>query len=118
MRLNPITRVAFQHLLARMLRRVLLVIGVLVCAIVALSQFTAAGSLALEMEYGALPARLIIGTAYGILGVAGAAAFWAMRGRAAPVASAPAKKREAHLVMLIEAVLLGYALARKTGRTS
>jgi len=118
MRLNPITGLAFQHLLSRMLLRIVLGIAILVCAAVAISQFTAAGSLALELEYGPLPARLIIGSAYGVLGVAGVAVLRAMRGRSAVVPSPLAKKREAHLVMLIEAVLLGYSLAQKTGRTS
>jgi len=118
MRLNPITGLAFQQLLSRMLLRTVLGIAVLVCAVVAISQFTAAGSLVLELEYGPLPARLIIGSAYGVLGVAGVAVLRAMRGRSAVVPSPLAKKREAHLVMLIEAVLLGYSLAQKTGRTS
>ena len=118
MRLKPITWLAFRHLLARTLLRILLALATLVCAIVAVSQFTAAGSMALEMEFGPLQARLIIGAAYGVLGVAGVAALWAMRGRSTVVPYPLADKREAHLVMLIEAVLLGYSLARKTGRTS
>ena len=61
---------------------------------------------------------MVIAAIYGVLGAAGIAVFWATRGRPVAVPSAQAKKREAHLVMLIEAVMLGYALARKIGRPS
>jgi len=118
MRLNPITGLAFQHLVARMLRRVLLAIVILICAVVMVSQFTAAGSLALEMQFGVLQARLVIGAIYGLLAAAAIAVFWTTRRRRADVPSPVAKKREAHLIMLIEAVLLGYTLARKPDRTS
>jgi hypothetical protein len=117
MRLKPITGLAFQQLLARLLRRALLAIVIFICVIVAISQFTAAGSLALEMEIGAWQARLVIGAVYGLLGVAGIVFFRSTR-RPAPAPSTLAKRREANLMMLIEAVLLGYGAGRKTGRTS
>ena len=117
MRLDNIAVLAFDHLLGRMLRRALIALAVTVCAIVAIYYFTAAGSLALETRYGAIHGNLILGVIYGGLAMVGLAIIWAMRGRSTGAATpALASQREMQLVMLVEAVMLGYALARKANR--
>ena len=120
MRLERIAGLAFDHFIGRMLRRVLLAATIAICAFVAVYQFTVAGSLVLAARFGFVEAHLIVGAIYAFLGLAAAAAAWAMRGRA-PRLSVPAtlaSQREMKLIMLVEAAMLGYTLARKAPRTS
>ncbi len=120
MRKKHAARASLSHLLHRVLWRALLAIVVAICAIVAICQFTAAGYLALEAQYGALQAKLFIGALYIGIGLIAGAGIWALRnigtGVAAP--STPASRRKLKGVMLAEAVMLGFALARKATRAS
>jgi hypothetical protein len=113
MRLDQLSKLAFDHLLGRMFRRALIAMAIAACAIVAVDHFTAAGFLALEAQYGAMHARLAIGAIYGVLGLAGITILWATRNRPAASPPALARQRETQLIMLVEAVMLGYTLARK-----
>ena len=120
MRLERIAGLAFDHFFGRMLRRALLVVAIAVCAFVAVYQFTVAGSLVLVSRFGLIEAYLIVGATYAFLGLVAVAAVWATRGRP-PRLSTPAtlvSQREMQLVMLVEAVMLGYTLARKAHRAS
>ena len=107
-----------QRVFSRIFRRALLALLVAVFAVVAIYYFTAAGSIALETEYGLLHARLIVGGIYAALAIA-CAIWWAVQGKTA-MSSVPALggKRDMQIAMLIEAVMLGYALARKGPRAS
>ena len=120
MRLQRIAGLTFDRFIGRMLRRVLLIAAIAICAFVAVYKFTVAGSLVLVARFGLVEAHLIVGAIYAFLGLVAVAAVWTMRGRA-PRLSAPAtlaSQREMQLVMLVEAVMLGYTLARKAHRTS
>ena len=115
MRLDHIALVAIDHLLGRLIRRTLLAVAIAMLAVVAIYHFTVAGTVALDAQFGELQAQSIVGAIF-----AGAAAIalgilWAMRDpRAAAGTPIPADKaREMQLVMLVEAVMLGYSLARK-----
>jgi hypothetical protein len=85
--------------------------------LIAIYQFTVAGTVALEMQYGPLYAHLLVGLLYSTLALIAVVVLWAMRPRRietrTPALSEP---RQMQLVMLVEAVMLGYALARKSGR--
>ncbi|HKS85278.1 MAG TPA: hypothetical protein VJR71_07345 [Pseudolabrys sp.] len=120
MRLEHIAGLAFSHVLGRMLRRALLLLLIAASAIVAIYQFTVAGSLVLETHYDAVHAKLVVGAAYTAIALVLAGVFWALRHRnnvnAAPQASL-VKQREVQLVMLVEALMLGYSLARRSNRT-
>ncbi len=111
-------RVAFDLIIGRFLRRVLLALLIAAFAIVAVYYFTAAGSLALETQYGELDARLMVGAIYAVLAL-GCTIWWAILSRqtstGAPVLS---NQRDMQIAMLVEAVMLGYALARKGSRAS
>ncbi|MGH6663775.1 MAG: hypothetical protein ACREB2_02570 [Pseudolabrys sp.] len=111
-------RVAFDLLLGRFLRRA--VLGLLIAAfgLVAIYYFTVAGSLALETQYGKLDAHLIVGAIYAVLAV-GCAVWWAVLSHRTSI-SAPvlSNQRDMQIAMLVEAVVLGYALARKGSRVS
>lgn len=120
MRLERIAGLAFDHLIGRMLRRAALMAAIALCVCVAIYQFTVAGSLALAAQFGVVEAYLIVGAVYAFLGLVALAAVLATRNRPSRLA-APAKltsQREMQLVMLVEAVMLGYTLARKTARPS
>jgi hypothetical protein len=120
MRKKHIARTSLSHLLRRVLWCAVLAIVVAICAIVAIYQFTAAGFLALEAQYGALEAKLFIGALYIGLGLVAGAGYWALRniGTGVDKPSTPASQRKLKGVMLAEAVMLGFALARKATRAS
>ncbi len=118
MRLEHIVGGVAGHLAGRLLRRVLLALATVVLAIVAVYYFTAAGLLALAAQYGDIYAYLIVGAIYAAVAAIGAI-IWLVQGR--PVGrNEPAlgHGRETQLIMLVEAVMLGYALARRGERAS
>jgi hypothetical protein len=119
MRLERIAMEAVEHLLGRLLRRLMVVLVAVVLALVALYHFEASGLLALEAQYGAINAHLIVGGAFAAATLLAMLIWWAM-GRGSGKASAPAlpeaNPRQLQLAMLVEAVMLGYALARKSDR--
>ena len=115
MRLDQLASTAIGHLLGRLVRRAIVVVAMATFAVIAIYHFTAAGMFALELQLGQLDARLIVGGIYAAGAVLVLGVFWRMRSRpaatSAPVLSNNA--REMQLVMLVEAVMLGYSLARK-----
>jgi hypothetical protein len=118
MQLDQIAGMVVDHLFGRMLRRALLAFLMAALAIAGIYHFTAAGTLSLEVQYGALRAQLIVGAIFTAFALIAYAILWAMRTRA-PSASSPtlSGQREMQIAMLVEAVMLGYALARKGERT-
>lgn len=117
MRIDQIGADLVHQLAGRLVRRVIAGVIVLLAALAALYQFTVAGTFALEMSYGAINAHLIVGGVYVALALIAAATLWSMRrkpmiGRAAPAVAG----REMQFVMLAEALMLGYTLARKNER--
>ena len=117
MRLDNIIAVATDHLVGRVLRRALVAAVIGICAVIALYHFTIAGDIALAGRFGDFDARLIIGGIYAMVALISFVILWAMRSNSALPASALRNPREVQLVMLVEAVMLGYALARKGERT-
>ena len=111
-------RLTFDHIIWRILRRALLAVAIAVFAVVAIYYFTVAGTIALDTQYGELSARIIVGAIYAALAIA-CAIWWAALGRRAS-AGAPAlsDRRGQQIAMLVEAVMLGYALARKGNRVT
>ena len=120
MRVEHIAGLAYDRTVGRTMRRAVLMTAIAACGLVAVYQFTVAGSLAIESHYGRIEAHLFVGAVYAFFAVIGAATIRAMRGRPARTGTptALANQRELQLIMLVEAVMLGYALARKAQRTS
>lgn len=119
MRLDQIAAMTINQLVARLARRAAIAAAMVLFAVIALYQLTVAGTVALELQYGPLYAHLIIAGIYIVLALAAFAGLWAMRIKPAHVATPVlGQPREMQLVMLVEAVMLGYALARKGGRAS
>jgi hypothetical protein len=118
MRIEDVAGAAFGHIFRSLFRRALAAIIIAALAVVALCYFTLAGTMALEMRYGALDARVIVGAMYAAVAII-VTIVWAARGRSAN-SSAPVLSggRDMQVAMLVEAVMLGYALARKSNRAS
>jgi hypothetical protein len=115
MRLDQFVTVAIDHLLGRLIKRALVAAAATIFVLVAIYHFTVAGTLALGAQVGELQAQLIVGGAYAAGAAIATIALWAMRAKPAAT-SAPVPNnsaRETQLVMLVEAVMLGYSLARK-----
>jgi hypothetical protein len=116
MRIDHVAETVADQLFGRLLRRALIGLAIIVLAIVALYYFTVAGSLALETQYGVVDARLIVGGVYAAAAIA-CIIWWMLLGRPS-TSRTPAlnNPREMQIAMLVEAVMLGYTLARKTPR--
>jgi hypothetical protein len=117
MRIDHIATMAVEHLLGRLFRRMLAAAALAIFAIVAIYQGSVAATLALQTHYGAVNAHLILCAAYVVLALIAWLTFWLV-GRKPAVTKAPAlsQPREMQLAMLVEAVMLGYTLARKNDR--
>jgi len=117
MRLDHLATAAIDQVLGRLVRRLLVVIAAAILAIVAIYQGSVAGTIWLEVRYGAVHAHAIICAIYAGLALIALIAFWAM-GRKPSSSATPAlsQPREMQLAMLVEAVMLGYALSRKGDR--
>lgn len=115
MRLEHTAGILLNRLIRRFLWRVAIMLLIAASAIVAIYQFTIAGSLALEAHYDVIHVRLAVGAIYAGFVLLGLAVLWTLRQRQAD--SSPnaglVNQREVRLVMLLEALMLGYTLARK-----
>ena len=117
MRFTHITEIVFNYLFGHFLRRAMLAALIGLFALIAIYQFTFAGTLALEAQYGLLYAHLIVAAAYSAAALITIIVSWAMRtkplieNRTAAAITAP---RNTQIAMLIEAVVLGYTLGRKS----
>ena len=112
MRLDHVAEIAAGRLLGRVVRRA---IGALICALfilIALYHFTAAGTLALETHYGALNAQLAVGGLYALAALISGGVLLATRNRSLN-GKQIAPGREIQMIALLEAAMLGYALARR-----
>src|ERR1700687_4151953 len=113
MQLNHLITAAVDHLVGRILRLTVLAVLIAVFVLVAIYHFAAAGTVALEVEFGLLYAQLIVGAIFAAAALAVVAIWWGMGGKTAKT-SAPAldSPQANRLAMLVEAAMLGYALSR------
>jgi hypothetical protein len=120
MRLNQLTSYAINQLIGRLLWRMLAGALVALFALIALYHFTVAVSLALEAQVGVLYAHLIVAGAFSAAALIVVGVLAATRARPAlkPLAAGGvlSEPRNMQIAMLIEAVMLGYTLARKQPR--
>jgi type VI protein secretion system component VasK len=118
MRLDQIAAMTVSHLLGRLLRRAMAAVLMAIFVMIAVYHFTIAGTIELETQFGAVQARLIIGGVYTVFALISLAIFFALRAKGDNNVAAPAlsQPREMQIAMLVEAVMLGYALARKGDR--
>ena len=121
MRLDDIADLTVKHLFGRLLRRALGAALLAALAVVAFYYATSAGMLALAIKFGTLYAYLIMAAIYAAAAMIVLIALWATRSKPAAslsqsAASSPlASPRNMQIVMLIEAAMLGYSMAKKPG---
>jgi hypothetical protein len=124
MRLTDIAEGAANTLIARYLKRAILIASISAFAIVTLYYLSAAGSMALALAYGPLYAYLIMAGIYAAAGLIALAVFYATHNRAVVRQNAlgdtagSMSPRNMQIAMLVEALMLGYTLARKSGNKS
>jgi hypothetical protein len=121
MRLNDIADLTVNYLFGRLLRRAVGAAVLTVFILVAAYYATSAGTLALAIKVGTLYAYLIMAAIYAAAALIVLAVLWATRNKPAAAltqsatASPLASPRNMQIAMLIEAVMLGYAMAKKPG---
>ncbi|WP_137045842.1 hypothetical protein [Pseudolabrys sp. FHR47] len=124
MRLTDIAEGAASALITRYVKRAILAALVGIFAIVTLYYLSAAGLMALALTYGSLYAYLIMAGIYAVAALSAFAVFYATRNRtfvrqnAVGDAAGSMSPRNMQIAMLVEAVMLGYTLARKSGNKS
>lgn len=124
MRLTDIAESAASALIARYVKRVILAALVGILAIVTLYYLSAAGLMAFALVYGPLYAYMLMAGIYALAALIALAVFYATRNRvlvrqnATGDAAGSMTPRNMQIAMLVEAVMLGYTLARKSGNKS
>jgi hypothetical protein len=122
MRLTEIVGLAFNGVAARVRRDAIAYGLCAICALGAIIMATSASIMALEPYVGVVYARLIVAGVYLLIGLVTILALRLARPRPAVVplgASAESSQRTvqfAQLAMIVEAVLLGYSLSRRSDR--
>jgi hypothetical protein len=119
MHLSEIAGSALSALMGRLVRTVIAALALLLFGLIALYYLTTAGLVALETSYGVVYARLIVGAVYAVAAAIPFVFLMVNRPKAAiaaPTGDGQMSPRNAQITMLVEAVMLGYMLASKTGR--
>lgn len=118
MALTDIAGVAMKRMVGRLCRRAAAWLLVVIFALAAVYQATAAGSVALAMEFGVVNAHLIIAGIYAAIAAAIVVFLWTTSRRPAgrkhkrSLASAE-PEHELQMATIVEAMLLGYSLSRR-----
>ena len=117
MQLSDLASSTLNQMFGRLLRRALGVALLAAFAVAALCYVNGAGTLALTQTYGALTAYMIMAAIYAVLALVVFTVLWSYRGRPV-IAEKPegvlASPRNMQIAMLVEAVMLGYSLSRKS----
>jgi hypothetical protein len=120
-RLSDITEFAINHRFSRLKRRAIGASLLVLFTLIAVYHFTIAGTLVLEADYGMLYALLIVAAIYTTAALITLIVLWASRTKPLiqdQTANALMSPRNTQIAMLVEAAMLGYALARKSGDRS
>ncbi|GEM_PF-1295790 len=121
MRLTDLAEFNISQMVWRLTRRAIGFALVGLLAVVVLYYVSAAGTLALALEFGPLYAYLIMAAIYAAVATVVLIALYATRTKPLPaqekMANALSSPRNMQIAMLVEAVMLGYSLARKSGKS-
>lgn len=119
MRLTDIADQTLHYLFGRLLRRALGVALIAIFAVVACYYASGAGTLALAIKFGTLYAYMIMAAIYAVAALIVLTILWATRTKKTATLTESAtgvplaSPRNMQIAMLIEAVMLGYSMARK-----
>ena len=120
MRLSDIAEATISQLIGRLVRRAVGFALVGLLALVTFYYISAAGLMALAINFGPLYAYLIMAGIYAAVAAIVLIVLFATRTKAVPpqekVLNALSSPRNMQIAMLVEAVMLGYSLARKSGK--
>ncbi len=120
MRLTEIAEATLSHVVGRVMRRAIGFALVGILAIVMFYYASAAALIALAINFGTLYAYLIMAGIYAAAAAIVLIVLYSTRTKAVPrqgqAASALSSPRNMQIAMLVEAVMLGYSLARKSGK--
>ncbi len=120
MRLSDIAEATISQLIGRLVRRAVGFALVGLLALVTFYYISAAGLMALAINFGPLYAYLIMAGIYAAVAAIVLIVLFATRTKAVPpqekVSNALSSPRNMQIAMLVEAVMLGYSLARKSGK--
>jgi hypothetical protein len=118
MRLSQIPEFAIRHFFSRLKRRAIGAALLVLFTLIAVYHITMAGTLVLEGIYGMLYARLIVAAIYAAAAFIVLIVFWTTRTKPLikdQTADALVSLRDTQIAALVEAAMLGYAMARKSG---
>jgi hypothetical protein len=119
MRIDPLVTVSINRLVGYALRKIALTALMVYFILVAIHYFGSAGIAALSTKYGIVNAQLIVAAIYIGLGIICLVVLWIMNTKTStPNPLMPGHSSKALILMLVEAALLGYRLARKRDRGS
>jgi hypothetical protein len=117
MRLDRLIADAVSRLLGRLVRRAIAVLALGLFLLVTIYQLTAAGTLVLGATYGLVNARLIVAGIFAMAAIGALVFLFATRARAEP-APEGLQPRTMGIAMVLETLLLGYALGRGKARST
>ncbi len=115
---SQIPEFSARHFFSTLKRRAIGAALLALFTLIAVYHLTMAGSMALEGIYGMLYARLIVAAIYAAAAFIVLIVFWATRTKPLikeQTADAVVALRDTQIVALVEAAMLGYAMARKSG---
>lgn len=119
MRSNDMVGFFVSVVLGRVIRRAICGAAALLLSTVALGFLTAAGLLVLDLNLGLLYAEIIVGSIYAVTAAGLFVGLIATRSRSSTASLASAAgsgiARNAQVAMIVEALMLGYMLANKSG---
>jgi len=113
--LERVVALAASQLLGRLLKRILAMTVAAIFLLGVLYELSAAGTLQLSVLYGPVCARLIVAAVYAVIVLCTLGILLATRAKA-PVSNEPnplGPRTDKRIAMLVESILLGYAMARK-----
>jgi uncharacterized membrane protein len=116
--MSKIVETLFSRLVGRLLWRLIGYAAIVTAALIALYHFSIAGTMALEISYGAMTARLLVGCAYAVVATFLLLTLWMTRSKPTPesqrVETFLSSPQNMQIAALLEAAMIGFIAGKKT----